>query len=63
MAYHQYRILWIVCVLAAVAAFVSQVVMRSLVYLEHNSNVNVQVNYETQVSLPAVTLCNQNRYR
>lgn len=58
-----FRVLWVVCVLAAVTAFVSQVVTRSLVYLDYHSNVNVQLIYNNSIPFPAVTVCNQNQYR
>ena len=57
------RLLWFGCVVSAAILFTSQVIIRSVDYFEHETNVNVELIYDSQVQFPAVTLCNQNNFR
>ena len=58
-----YRLMWSLCVVAACLIFVLQVVLRVSVYLEYNTNVDVEKVYMKKVPFPTVTVCNQNTFR
>lgn len=55
--------MWVVCVVAAVLFFVVQVSLRVGVFFEYNTNVDVEKVYTTKLPFPAVTICNQNKFR
>ena len=51
------------CVTAAIAVFLYQVIYRSKTFLDYNTSVDLQVLYEDEIPFPAVTICNQNTFR
>jgi len=55
--------LWLICVVTCVVLFAYQAIDRVCIYFEHESNVNVQINYVEELDFPAVTICNYNNYR
>lgn len=57
------RVLWVLCVLSAIAFFTAQVYDRVIVYYNYETNVNVQVLFSDKMDFPAVTICNQNTFR
>ena len=58
-----YRLIWLLLVTGAIAAFCLLVVWRIDAYRDDKTNVAVKINYENSLDFPAVTLCNQNSYR
>ena len=43
--------------------FIGQVSTRVAVFFEYKTNVAVKVKYVDELPFPAVTICNQNKYR
>ena len=58
-----FRVIWIVCVSAAMILFVYQVADRTLVYFDYNTKVSVKVHYTDEVPFLAVTVCDINTFR
>ena len=61
--YRSRRIAWVICVLAAIALFVTQIALRSVDFFKYSTTVDVEVIYTDSVKFPAVTFCNQNNFR
>ncbi len=59
------RVLWFIVVGVAIGLWVTQVGLRTQVFLQHKSNVDVKVVYpeDGRLQFPSVTICNQNNYR
>ncbi len=58
-----FRVIWVLCVVAALALFLFQVADRIFDYLNYNTTVAVDLRYVNRVPFPAVTLCNINTFR
>ena len=57
------RVFWIVTVLASMVTCLLIVALRTHVYLQHDTNIDIELKFVNQVPFPAVTICNQNAYR
>ena len=58
-----FRYIWLTIVLTVVTLFIVQVSLRVIDYLDYNASINMNVVYEDQLDFPAVTICNQNKFR
>ena len=57
------RVMWIFTVLAALLCFVVQVGIRLQDYYKFESNIDVTLTFNSSISFPALTFCNQNAFR
>ncbi|XP_041378054.1 acid-sensing ion channel 1C-like [Gigantopelta aegis] len=57
------RLLWFLVVVSCMCVMCYQIIDRIIYYNDFPVTVNVQVNFNTSLSFPSVTLCNQNSFR
>ena len=57
------RVVWILCVTAAIVFFIYHISERAWAYFDYNTTVSVNIRYTNQVPFAAVTLCNINTFR
>lgn len=57
------RLFWVVVVLGGISLFVLAFAVQIKYLLSNPKSVNVEVIYEKSLPFPAVTICNENRYR
>ncbi|CAH1801999.1 unnamed protein product [Owenia fusiformis] len=57
------RVVWLCLVVTGFALFTNQLITSFLYYFSYPMSVTVKINYNTTVTFPAVTICNQNAFR
>ncbi|CAH1802002.1 unnamed protein product [Owenia fusiformis] len=57
------RVIWFFLVVTGFALFTNQLVTSFLYYFSYPMSVTVKINYNTTLTFPAVTVCNQNAFR
>ncbi len=61
--YFFFRLVW-VCILLLAAGTFGFLIYNKAVYLMGNpKNVNLEVTYAPSLTFPAVTICNENKYK
>lgn len=58
-----YRIFWLLVILCCLGVLIYQIVDRVRYFTSNPVTVNVQVNYNSTLVFPAVTICNQNAFK
>ncbi|XP_071951629.1 acid-sensing ion channel 5-like [Antedon mediterranea] len=58
-----YKMLWVVIIVASVGFCSWEVQKRISNYFEYNVNTEITVKFSNNLTFPAVTICNFNRYR
>jgi hypothetical protein len=57
------RVIWVIIFIASTALFVYLVATKIQLLVKKDNKIDIKVNYPVQLSFPAVTICNQNKYR
>ena len=58
-----FRVAWIIVVISVLTAFVYAISARYSYLYTYPTNIEIDVGYPETVPFPAVTICNQNKYR
>ncbi|XP_033108980.1 acid-sensing ion channel 5-like [Anneissia japonica] len=58
-----YKVFWVIIIAVAVVFCGTAVVERIIVYFQFNVNTEIRIEYPDNLTFPAVTICNFNRYR
>ncbi|CAH1802000.1 unnamed protein product [Owenia fusiformis] len=57
------RVIWLCLVVTGFALFTHQLITSFLYYFSYPMSVTMKINYNTTLTFPAVTVCNQNAFR
>ncbi|XP_061184813.1 uncharacterized protein LOC133192822 [Saccostrea echinata] len=57
------RLVWLLLLLVCLGVLVYQIIDRVCYFISNPVTVNVQVNYNSSLIFPAVTICNQNAFK
>ncbi|XP_062594641.1 uncharacterized protein LOC134256061 [Saccostrea cucullata] len=57
------RLFWLLLLLVCLGVLVYQIIDRVCYFISNPVTVNVQVNYNSSLIFPAVTICNQNAFK
>ncbi|XP_033116228.1 acid-sensing ion channel 5-like [Anneissia japonica] len=58
-----YKLFWVIIIVVAVVSCGTAVVERIIIYFQYNVNTEIKIENPEEVTFPAVTICNFNRYR
>ena len=57
------RIIWILVLLTALGLFLALVIQNIITLSKHPKTVDVEINYNSTMTFPTLTICNQNTFR